>query len=98
MSPEPINCAGLEEHLVDADYTIKAPVFIPLMADVEAARTKAQDAYGKWMKYMTGVLWALVTSVLSLIPRPTAYSCLSDSRNTDGFKRSLTWLLILFAG
>ena len=98
MSPESINCAGLEENLVDADYTMKAPIFIPLMADVEAAREKAQSAYRKWMEYMTGVIWGLVTSVLSLVPQPKAYSCVSDSRSTDGFKRSLTWLLILFAG
>lgn len=95
-SPEPIDCTGLEEKLLEEDYTMRAPVIVPLMVDVEAARIHAQNAYTKWMSYMSGVIWGWV--ILPLVRQPVAYACITDSKNVDEFKRSLTWLLIHFAG
>ena len=36
---------------------MKDQVILPLLADIEAARIKAQTAYTKWMDYMTGIVW-----------------------------------------
>lgn len=44
---------------------MKDQVILPLLADIEAARIKAQTAYTKWMDYMTGIVWRLVFSSLS---------------------------------
>lgn len=57
-SLETVNCTGLDQHLLDPSCsTIKNRVILPLMADVEAARIKAQHLYTKWMAYMTGIVW-----------------------------------------
>lgn len=65
-SREPVNCAGLDQHLLDPSFvTTKDQVIHPILADIEAARVKAQNAYHKWMSYMTGIVWGL--SSLSLL-------------------------------
>ena len=65
-SPEPVNCAGLYQFLLNEEFSsVKDQVILPLLADIEAARIKAQTAYTKWMDYMTGIVWRLVFSSLS---------------------------------
>lgn len=44
---------------------MKDQVILPLLADIEAARIRAQTAYTKWMDYMTGIVWRSVFSFLS---------------------------------
>ena len=65
-SPEPVNCAGLDQFLLNEEFSsVKDQVILPLLADIEAARIKAQTAYTKWMDYMTGIVWRSVFSFFS---------------------------------
>lgn len=61
-SPEPVNCAGLYEYIWNANPSaMTGQVILPLLADVGAARAKAQTAYTKWMEYMTAVVWKSIS-------------------------------------
>lgn len=63
---EPVNCAGIFQYLANAELsTMRSCVYLPFLADTEAARTRAQKAYRKWMEYMTGVVWWSVFPSLS---------------------------------
>ena len=66
-SLEPINCAGFKDGLIKADHTMRVSVIVPLMASVEVALKKAENAYTRWMNYMSGVIWGLVTSLVPLV-------------------------------
>lgn len=98
-SPEPVNCAGLDQNLLDTSFsTLAGQATFPIVWDVEAALVKARVAYRKWMEYMTGIIWESVSS-LPLFPQQLmSYFRISDIRNAAGFMRSPIWLLLLFAG
>ena len=68
-SPEPVNCDGLNQDLLDASSgTMK---YNGTLA-IEAARVKAQNAYLVWMEYMTGVVWWSVLSIFLVVRQPMA--------------------------
>ena len=61
MSAEPVNCAGLNQYLMDGSVSATTrQILFPLLWDPEAAKIRAQTAYTRWMEYMTGIIWQLV--------------------------------------
>lgn len=70
-SLETVNCAGLYEYVMGAvadeepARTKAGQIILPLLADIEAARIRAQGAYLKWMEYMTMVVWGSFSFLLS---------------------------------
>ena len=70
-SRETVNCAGLYEYILgplaagDLAPVKASQIILPLLANVEAARIRAQGAYLKWMEYMTRVVWGLFSFLFS---------------------------------
>ena len=61
---KPVNCAGLYQCLMDGDLSATTGQIVsPLLRDLEAAKIRAQIAYTRWMEYMTGIIWQLVSSL-----------------------------------
>ena len=57
-SSQPVNCDGLGIRLEEANLSnIRDLVILPILANVAAAEVKAQNAYKRWMEFMTGVVW-----------------------------------------
>ena len=81
-SLEPVNCAGLVEELLNSNSSVvKDNIFLPILADVEGVRLKAQSSCTKWMEYMTGVIWRSVTPSFPLARYSTAYLDVSGIKN-----------------
>ena len=67
MSPEPVNCAGLDLYLsTDNLSSIKDEILLRIQANIVGARAKARDAYARWMRYMTAIIWR--SASLPLLP------------------------------
>ena len=68
MSPEPVDCAGLDRYLLREDLRpTKDEIMRPILADLTAAQMRARMAYKKWMEYMTGIVAGWACSLLSSI-------------------------------
>lgn len=91
-----VDCTGLDEYIfrgqvadVEAAWLKGCQVVIPLLADVEAARIKAQDARAKWMEYMARVVQGYQIrgrehEVLEKVPRPFGWINLVPPRPLFG--------------
>lgn len=85
-SPEPVNCAGLDQNLLDTSFsTLAGQATFPIVWDVEAALVKARVAYRKWMEYMTGIIWEYqkrgrLHEVSHMAPSPVRWMELVPSR------------------
>ena len=67
-SAEPVSCAGLNQYLMDGDLNATTgQIVFPLLRNPEAAKVRAQNAYTRWMEYMTGIIWQLVPSLCAYL-------------------------------
>ena len=68
MSPEPVNCTGLKQFLMDHNLSVsRCHIYLPHLVGLVSARIKAQEAYSKWID-MTGIMRQSVPSFPYLLP------------------------------